>query len=232
VTAGLKQARDSTDLVVASQSQSVLLYTHDRDADRIERTVRFLQGQPWADVIFTRGGHDGQGGVSGTFSFDLMHAAHPSRSADVIFSLPWTSAPNAFGAAGSQTIHGTTGGPIQTGASGHGGLSPWVVHNTFVAWGPDVKARIRIDLPVSLADVVPTVLTLNGITPTGGADRGRVLRELLKSGPAPASIKTSHRTVATSAGGYRAAVEISTADGHDYLDRGSRLPISSAIAPK
>src|SRR5262249_3279636 len=102
------------------------------------------------------------GGISGTYSLDLIHASHPARGADVIATLAWTSQPNQFGIAGTHTITSSRNGPINTGASGHGGLNPWVVHNTFIAWGRDFRKNVRIENPVSFADVMPTVLTLLG----------------------------------------------------------------------
>jgi predicted AlkP superfamily pyrophosphatase or phosphodiesterase len=220
IGAGLKEAPDSTDLVIANQGPSILFYLSTRDVARIERLVRFLQTQPWVDVIFTRGDRSGQGSVPGTFSLDLIHAAHPSRGADVVISLVWTSQPNSYGVAGSHTVQSTMTGPYQGGGSGHGGLNPYEVHNTFVAWGTSFKQRTRITAPVSLADVTPTVLALLGVDGTAtGEGRGRVLRELLKDGP---PVRTTSRVVRTAAGSYRASVRISTVAGHDYIDSGSR----------
>jgi predicted AlkP superfamily pyrophosphatase or phosphodiesterase len=222
VSAGLKASRESSDVIVASQSQSLLLYVQGRNRGRIEKIVRFLQQQTWVDVLFTRGGQGGQGSVAGTFSLDLIRAAHPTRSADIVVSLAWTSTPNAFGVPGAHTITSATTGALQGGASGHGGLNPWVVRNTFIAWGPDFKTRVRIDAPAALPDIAPTVLALTGIEAPRGPARGRALRELLAEGPAVASLKAAKRTIRTSAGAYRASVEISTVDGHDYVDSGSR----------
>jgi arylsulfatase A-like enzyme len=222
VTAGLKKARESTDVIVASQSQSLLLYVPGRAREAIERLVRFLQQQPWTDVLFTRGGKGGQGSVPGTFSVDLIGGDHKTRSADIIVSLAWNSNPNAFGAPGAHTINSTTTGPLPGGASGHGGLNPWVVRNTFIAWGPSFRSGARIDAPVALPDIAPTVLTLAGVDVARGQGRGRVLRELLRDGPALLSVKTTRRVVRTSAGAYRASVEISSVDGHDYVDSGAR----------
>ena len=84
VAAGLKADRTSTDLVVASQSQSLLFYLPPAN---VEPLVRFLQREPSVDVIFTRGGSGGRGSVSGTFSLDLIGADHRSRAADVIATL-------------------------------------------------------------------------------------------------------------------------------------------------
>jgi predicted AlkP superfamily pyrophosphatase or phosphodiesterase len=219
VKAGLKKAPDSTDVVVASQGQSLLLYVAGRDPAQIEKIVRFLQQQSWIDVIFTAGGKGDQGRVPGTFSMDLIHASHPKRGPDVIASLAWTSQTNTFGVPGTNTTNGSRTGALETGA-GHGGLSPWVVHNTFIADGVDFKRHTRVDAPVYLTDVTPTILTI--LMGSGGAkdkDHGRVLEELLNK---PSTLKTSHRIVKTSAGAYKASLEISTVAGHDYVDGSSK----------
>lgn len=223
MAAGLKKDRESSDLIVASQSESLLFYLPARDAAQIEKLVRFLQQQPWIDLVFTRAGRDGQGAVSGTFSLDAVGLAHPTRGPDVAASLAWTSQANQFGVAGSHTIESATTGPLAGGGSGHGGLNPWVVHNTFIASGPDFKKQTRVEAPMALADVAPTLLTVFGIDGGAGGDgRGRVLRELLKDGPPTSSVKATKRTLTTSAGSYNASLEISSVDGHDYVDGGSR----------
>ena len=215
IAAGLKSDRTSTDLVVASQSQSLLFYL---PAANVEPLVRVLQKDPSVDVIFTRGGTGGHGSVSGTFSFDLIGADHKTRGAEVIASLAWTSDRNPHGIQGSHTVNGSTNGPLAGAASGHGGLNPWVVRNTFVAWGADVQPRRRLDAPMSLADVTPTVLTLFGIKPSSGSGRGRVLSELVTREGSTARI--GRRTMETRAGDYASTIVISTIAGHDYVDSG------------
>lgn len=217
IAAGLKADRTSTDLVVASQSQSLLFYL---PAANVERLVRFLQGEPSVDVIFTRGGTGGRGSVSGTFSFDLIGADHKPRAAEVIATLAWTSDNNTHGVPGAQTVNGTTSGPLAGAASGHGGLSPWVVHNTFVAWGADIQGPRRLDAPMSLADVTPTVLALFGIRTPSGAGRGRVLDELITRDASTAGV--TRRTMETRVGAYSSTIVISSVSGHDYVDSGSR----------
>jgi arylsulfatase A-like enzyme len=223
ITAGLKEGPKSADLIVANQGSSLLFYLPTRNTGPTEKLVRFLQTQRWVDVIFTRGGRDGQGSVPGTFSLDLIQASHVSRSADVVVTLPWTSQPNSYGVPGSHAVHNAVTGPREGDASGHGGLNPYEVHNTFLAWGSSFKQRTRVDAPVSLADVTPTVLTLLGLEGRGPrAGRGRVLRELLKDGPAVGSVRTTRRVVRAAAGSYRASVNVSTVAGYDYIDSGSR----------
>jgi predicted AlkP superfamily pyrophosphatase or phosphodiesterase len=223
IGAGLKANVDSTDIIVAGQGQGALFYVRHRDSRRVERLVRFLQAQPWVDVVFTRGRNQEQGHVEGTFSLDLVHGWHPTRAPDVAVSLRWTSETNDFGVAGTATIVGSTTGAIAGGASGHGGLSPWVVRNTLLVWGPSFKARSRMEAPASLADVMPTVLTILDINvPACRTGCGRVLREALVTGPSAEAIATSRRVVRTAAGPYRASLEISTAGNRHYVDSGAR----------
>jgi arylsulfatase A-like enzyme len=222
IGAGLKAGAASTDVIVAGQSQSVLFYVPTHDQQLVSRLVRFLQQQPWAGVVFTRGGANGQGTVPGTLSFDITKGSHPSRAPDVAATLAWTPGRNAFGVTGAQTIHSTSTGAVTSGASGHGGLSPWVVRNTLVLWGDDFKSRARVDAPASLADLMPTVLKILSVE----AERcdsgcGRVLAEALRASPARPPTPRQ-RTVTTAAGAYRASVRLSSVAGHDYVDQGSR----------
>jgi arylsulfatase A-like enzyme len=220
--AGLKASTQSTDVIVASQAQSVLFYVPTHDARVVSELVRFLQRQPWVDVVFTRGGRDGQGGIAGTLSLDLAKGSHPERAPDVAATLTWTSSRNEYGAPGAQTVHSTKPGPITGGASGHGGLSPWVVHNTLVLWGSDFKSRTRVEAPASLADLMPTALKVLAIdTDRCDAGCGRVLEEALRASP-DRRVTTAHRTVDVAAGGYRAWVRLSSVAGHDYVDEGTR----------
>jgi predicted AlkP superfamily pyrophosphatase or phosphodiesterase len=222
IAEGLKASASSSDVVVAGQSQSVLFYVPSQDPRIISRLVGFLQQQSWVDVVFTRGGRQGQGSVPGTFSLDITQSSHPSRAPDVAVSLAWGSGRNAYGVAGTQTIHSARSGPLTGGASGHGGLSPWVVNNTLILWGTDFESRARVTAPASLADLMPTVLTVLGVPRDRCGDGcGRVLEESLRGSrdrqPAP-----TRRMVTTRSGRYRARLRISSIAGHDYIDEGAR----------
>ena len=143
-----------------------------------------------------------------------------SRSPDVAATLKWTSTRNPHGVAGAQTISSSKSGPITSGASGHGGLSPWVVRNSLVLWGSDFKNKTRISAPASLADLMPTVLTLLAVQRDPCADAcGRVLEESLKGSR---DRRPTRRMVTTESGPYRAQLRISSVAGHDYVDEGSR----------
>ena len=77
---------------------------------------------------------------------------------------------------------GGTTGPVTGVASEHGSFSPWDVHNTLLAWGPDIKRGAVSDVPAGNADIAPTVLALAGIPATGEPLDGRVLSEALATG--------------------------------------------------
>ena len=222
IAAGVKANAASQDVIVASQGQSVLFYVASHDGRDIARLVAFLQQQPWVDVVFTRGGSQGLGIVPGTFSLDVTQGSHASRSPDVAVTLKWTSNRNPYGVPGTQTIISGKTGPLTGAASGHGGLSPWVVHNTLVLWGDDFKARTRVTAPASLADLMPTVLGVLAVA-ADPCDQacGRVLHESLRRSPDRTSTPT-RRTLTTKSGAYRAALRISSVAGHDYVDEGSR----------
>jgi arylsulfatase A-like enzyme len=229
IDGGLKTAPDSDDVVMASSGQAIGLYVKDRGAERVQKIVAFLQSREWIGVIFTaprRVGDpiDPHGSVDGTFSLALINAYHADRAPDVLFTFPWTSARNAYGAHGTD-VSNTTGptGPLIGTTSDHGSMSPWTVRNTILAWGPAFKRGARVRVPAGNVDVAPTILALMGL-PTTGVD-GRVLHEALADGPDEEQVAMDMRahTVEGSVGAYRAVIQISEVDGRRYVDKGWRI---------
>jgi arylsulfatase A-like enzyme len=220
--AGLKAAPDSDDVVVASSGQAVGLHVKGRDPGRIERLARFVQAQPWGDVVFTAGRAPGdpRGTAAGTFALEWIHAAHAGRGPDLLFTFPWTSAPNAFGVPGTDLACVSGGGAPLT--SDHGSLSPWNVRSTLVAWGAGFRRGVTAPAPAGNVDVAPTILALLGIEERDGLD-GRVLAEALDGGPDPEQVMAETRVDTVRAGDYAAAVQVSTVDGRRYVDKSWRL---------
>ena len=112
--------------------------------------------------------------MPGTLSFDLAHWDH-ERSAQVLYSPDWTDAVGEYGYPGTSA---------QGGVAGHGSSSPFDIHNTLVAAGPDLKAGVEIDVPSSNVDFAPTFLHLLGLD-IPSSMQGRVLREALRDGRDP-----------------------------------------------
>ena len=156
---------DGTPRIVASGGA---IYVRDGDEPTIAAIVGVLQRTPGVGAIFTRaaspGGFDGH--VAGTLSFDLARWGH-DRAAQILFSPDWSDAPNA---------HGVRGSVAAGGVAGHGSSSPWDIHNTLIAAGPDLSRGVTIDLPSGNVDFMPTFLTLLGVAVPPSA-RGRVLAE-------------------------------------------------------
>jgi len=207
-------------VIVASDGEALLFYVEHHAPDRVTRLAQFLRQQPWADVVFAAPGQAER--VPGTFSLSLIHAAHPTRAADVVISMAWSDDPNQFGVRGSQTVN------MGSGANGHGGLNPWLVHNTLLAIGPDFKRETKISAPAGIPDIAPTILALLGITDArefaSGTAGGRVLRELFKDGPSDRSLGITHGglTIGGPVPERRSEVKWTSVAGHDYVDSGQK----------
>ncbi|WP_396624581.1 alkaline phosphatase family protein [Luteitalea sp.] len=194
------------------------IHVRDGDAALVARIVSALQATPGVGAIFTRGAGAGtpEGRVPGTLSFDVVRWAHP-RSAEILFSPEWTDAKNAAG------MHGTVSAG---GTAGHGSASPWDIHNTLIAAGPDIKRGARIDAPSGNVDLAPTLLQALGLA-VPSTMQGRVLVEALAGQPAiaAAAVRTVEHTARTPSGTYAvtARVSVVTVQGREsrYFDGAS-----------
>lgn len=222
IEAGLKAAADSRDVVLASSGQAVGVHVEGHDPARIAAIVRLVQSCDWGGVMFTagRGPDDPRGVVDGTFSLGSIHVANAERAPDLLFTFPWTSDPSGFGVRGTDLANVSSGAKLY--ASDHGSMSPWNVRNTFLAWGPSFKKRATVHTPVGNVDVTPTILALLGIADRDGLD-GRVLVEALAGGPDEEQLAVSTEILTVDASSYRAALQVSTVDGHRYADKSWRL---------
>lgn len=220
IEAGLKAAPDSSDVVLASSGQAVALHVEGRDANRLGRIVSFIQSREWGGVLFTAGRGPGNphGTVEGTFSLELIHVANAERGPDLMITFPWSSQPNAFGVAGMDLANVSGGARLYV--SDHGSMSPWNVRNTFLAWGVDFKKHATVSVPAGNVDVAPTILAVLGLE-ADGCD-GRVLREALEEGPDEEKVAVETRVHTVASGAYRTAIQVSTVDGHRYVDKSWR----------
>jgi hypothetical protein len=130
----------------------MLLHVRERNMERIDAIVKFLQQQSWTGVIFTAGETANgalpiKGRTSGTFSLELVHLANAERGPDIVFTFPWSSAKSPSGVPGTDYTEGRATGPLPGTAGNHGSMNPWVVHNTFFAWGPDFKHGVTEVVP-------------------------------------------------------------------------------------
>jgi predicted AlkP superfamily pyrophosphatase or phosphodiesterase len=201
-----KMPDGSKDIVVAEGA----VHFRARDPRRVAAVVAQLQRRPEVGAIFTRPGtRDAEGLVPGTLSFNVARWNHP-RSADILVSANWSEETNGAGFKGRTT---------QAGVAGHGSSSPYDIHNTLIAIGPDFRERTTSGVPTGNVDIAPTLLSLLGL-PVPQTMTGRVLAEALKASPAQSSVKveTVTDTVKTQDGRYELTAQSSVVDGHRYLD--------------
>jgi predicted AlkP superfamily pyrophosphatase or phosphodiesterase len=149
------------------------IYVRDNDPQAIAGIVAALQRTARAGAIFTRGsGGSLDGQIPGTLSFAAIRWDHP-RAAQILFSPDWSDTPNAYGFAGTVRSGGR---------AGHGSSSPWDIHNTAIAAGPDLKRGVTIDSPSANVDFAPTFLKSLGLAIPPSME-GRALTEALADGP-------------------------------------------------
>jgi arylsulfatase A-like enzyme len=198
---------DGSPRIVASGGA---VYVRDQDQATIRAIVAALQRTPGVGAIFTEGaGGSLDGRVAGTLSFGAIRWQH-ARSAQIQFSPDWSDAAN---------VHGMRGSTASLGIAGHGSSSPWDVHNTAIAAGPDVKRGITIDTPSASVDFAPTFLKTLGI-PIPGTVQGRPLDEALINAAAlpEKAVRTVEHVARTADGGYAVTgiFSVVTAGGREY----------------
>ena len=89
------------------------------------------------------------------------------------------------------------------GTAGHGSTSPWDIHNTLIAAGPDLNRGITIQAPSANVDFAPTFLKLLALT-VPSTMQGRPLDEALVRGAASGAgtVRTMEHVARTADGSY------------------------------
>ena len=155
------------DIMLAGNGGCVLFYVTGHDEKIIRRLVEFLQQSDFAGVIFTK--HP----MEGTFSLDQAKIAN-DRSPDVVMSFRWKDQKNQFGVLGMIDADWQRA----AGQGTHATLSPFDMHNTLIAAGPDFKHGEVDDLPSGNVDLASTILQILGIKTSEKID-GRILSEAM-----------------------------------------------------
>jgi hypothetical protein len=226
IDAGLLPDADSDAIVIATSGQAVAL--HVKDKSRIAAVVQFLQQQPWCGVVFTaarKSGEPHEGSIAGTFSLEYAHLGGHERSPDIVFTFPWSSAQNRHGVRGTEhaMVSGNRAtGPYDGTGAGHGGIGPWTVRNTMLAWGPGFKRGAVVRTPTANVDVTPTLLHLLGMQDAASTMDGRAIVEALANGPDEEQVAAETRTWRVHSGSYSAVLQTSETGGKRYIDKGWR----------
>ena len=151
----------SKDIVVA---EGAIYLRSGADPARVSAIVAALQRRPGGrrDLhAAARARRAPKASVPGTLSFDVARWNHP-RSGDILVSSNWNREANDAGFAGK-----TTDGNV----AGHGSSSPYDIHNTLIAAGPDFREHAVSDVPTGNVDIAPTLLHLLGLDARADDDR-------------------------------------------------------------
>jgi len=177
---GLLGDPKNPDAVVVSNGGADLIYLPKPNAKTLAgNVVRFLTTQDYVAAVFV---NDKLGKFPGALpmsALNLMGSAKtPVPSIYVSFRSFAGECENKLQC--TMGIHDT---PLATGQGSHGSLSRAETRNFMAAIGPDFKSGYADLVPVSNADIAPTMAQLAGITlPAKGKLKGRVIGEALVGG--------------------------------------------------
>jgi len=161
-------------LVLAPNGGTEYFYQPEHDVEVVKRAVRFLQSREYVAAVFVAARYGSLPGTLPAASVDLENA---SRGPDIIVSYTWNDA-KIQGFPGTE--YSTTFADVPNERGEHGSFSPYDIHNTLVAAGPDFRAGWRDPLPSGNVDVAPTIAALLHLDLPPA--QGRVLREALRGG--------------------------------------------------
>ena len=217
-TREFKSAPAKGDVLVVGLGGSALIYVSDHDEKTIAAVVKFLQARDFAGPIFTARAQEG------TFALDdaMIHSPH---APDVVLSFRWSSDRNANDISGSVISESQGSNLYMAGGqkATHASLSPYDLHNTLVAAGPDFRQGFVDNMPSGNVDVAPTILKILGVKPAQPVD-GRVLSEALNlssTGSANIETKELRAQAKLPGGGWEQSLRISEVDGVRYLEEGT-----------
>ena len=197
---------------IATNGGTNLFHIGEHDPPTIARLVETLQQTDFAGVIFSREP------AEGAFAMADAHI-DTVNGPDVAMAFRWTADRSAAGARGMIVVNGVGGSEKAT----HGTLSPFDIHNTFVAAGPDFRRAVDSDLPTSNTDVAATIMHILALEPPATLD-GRVVTEAMRdreppAGDAETTTREATRTLA--AGKWHQYLRITRVGSSVYIDEGN-----------
>jgi len=163
-----KSKPSAGDVLIVSNSGTTCVYVIGHDKKLIHRLVKFLQEWENTGVIFTRDA------MPGTFALKDVRI-DSADAPDIVVSMRWSAGKNKVGIAGMVTAD-VTG--FVAGQGLHVSLSPFDMHNTLIATGPDFRSGVKSSLASGNVDIAPTILWILGIKSPQKMD-GRILSEAL-----------------------------------------------------
>jgi arylsulfatase A-like enzyme len=215
-TGAVKDPIDAKVIVTAGGGTD-LIYVANEDRPTAQKIVEFLGRQNYTGALFVDPSFGNMPGALPLSAVALEGAApRPHPSIVVSFKSFVLKKGDYLSAV---QVSDT---PLQEGQGMHGGFGRDSTFNNMAAAGPDFKKGFTDPLPVSNADIAPTLAYILGIQlPSIGKLQGRVLEEALPGGPAKARTRHAHVTSPPTAAGKTTTLHYQELQGRRYFDSAS-----------
>ena len=223
--AGFDAVREMNDppkagrVLVVSLGGSMEFYVTDHDAETVRRLVDYLQHSDFAGVILTRTAQEG------AFTLAQAHLETPAAP-DVMVASRWNDQPNEFGTRGQ--VASDLGKNLGQGT--HSTFSPFDMHNTLVASGPDFRHGWTDETPSGNVDLAPTILSILGLRLPTALD-GRILSEAFRDAKSSPAAET-HQLVAERKLGdstWRQTLRLTTVGKTTYFEQGNGGMVDASL---
>ena len=202
-------------VIVSASGGTDLVYVAGHDRVMARKIVDILSGQDYIGALFV---DPAFGSIPGTLPLSaiaLEGSASMPRPTIVVTFKTFELTPGELSSA--VQVSDTT---LQEGQGMHGGFGRDSTFNNMAAVGPDFKQGYDDRLPVSNADIAPTLAHVLGLQlPAAGRLRGRVLSEALTGGSDSAAPVHAGKLASTPTPSGRATIlEYQDYEGRKYFD--------------
>ena len=189
-------------VVIAANGGSDLIYLPEHDAALLKNIVAFLAQQDYVGGIFVNDEYNSVPGALPSSSIRLIGSSlTPSPTIAVTFKTFSTDSKQPVMSGVQITDY-----VLQQGQGMHGSFGRANTFQFMAAIGPDFKAGLVDNAPVSNADIAPTLAKILGLNMVSrGKLKGRILREAIAGGPSAVPF-TYHRAVSKSAANGKSTI--------------------------
>ncbi len=221
---GRPQDALDAEVIVTANGGADLIYLPHHDLKLAHQLVAFLAGRDYVGALLV---DDSFGPIAGSLPFSAvnLHGSSPLLAPAIVVAfkslLPEGARTASAAASALQNAAQIADTPLSQGQGTGGGVGWESGYNFLAAIGPDFKQHYRDALPVSTADIAPTLMQVLSLPPRPrGQLMGRALDEVLRTDVAHAVtaksvIADSHRSgrIEHTEAGRAAAQGSADADG-------------------
>ena len=201
-------------VVVTAGGGADLIYVADQDQPTVQKIVEFLGRQDYTGALFAASSFGNLPGAL-PLSAVALEGAAPTPHPSIVVSFKSFVLKKGDYLSAVQV----SDTPLQKGQGMHGGFGRDCTFNHMAAAGPDFKRGFTDPLPVSNADIAPTLARILGLQlPSTGKLRGRVLEEALPGYPVKTGSRRAHVTSLKTAAGKATTLYYQELHGRRYFD--------------